>query len=117
MITKPGMRTVTNTGRRSNRLFSYLPFGHLAKEPTRIGLWGKFWVGTQLGLLWTPCAGPVLGGILVLAAVNHQAFSAFGLLVSYSVGAAMPLLAIAYGGRTVSHRCAPTVPRCSELVA
>lgn len=88
----------------SYRLFSYLPIGNWVREPKRIGLLGEFWLGTQLGLLWTPCAGPVLGGILVLAAVNHQVASAFGLLVAYGVGAALPLLAIAYGGRAFSRR-------------
>lgn len=88
----------------SYQAFSYLPFGKWAKERPRIGLWGEFWLGTQLGLLWTPCAGPVLGGILVLAAVNHDVANAFVLLVAYGVGAAIPLLAIAYGGRTFSYR-------------
>ncbi len=88
----------------SYRLFSYLPKGRWIKEPKRIGLAGEFWLGTQLGLLWTPCAGPVLGGILVLAAVNHEVSSAFGLLVTYGLGTALPLLAIAYGGRAFSKR-------------
>lgn len=88
----------------SYRLFSYFRVGNWMKKPVRIGLWGEFWLGTQLGLLWTPCAGPVLGGILVLAAVNHQVAGAFGLLVAYGLGAALPLLAIAYGGRTLSQR-------------
>ncbi|MBC7969887.1 MAG: cytochrome c biogenesis protein CcdA [Verrucomicrobia bacterium] len=88
----------------SYRLFSYLPIHRWTKEPTRGGLSGEFWLGTQLGLLWTPCAGPVLGGILVLAAVNHNVISAFGLLVAYGMGAALPLLAIAYGGRAFSRR-------------
>ncbi len=88
----------------SYRLFSYLPIARWTKERPRLGLASEFWLGTQLGLLWTPCAGPVLGGILVLAAVNQQAVSAFGLLVVYGVGAAIPLLAIAYGGRTFSQR-------------
>lgn len=83
----------------SYRLFSYLPIQRWTKQHPRIGLWGEFWLGTQLGLLWTPCAGPVLGGILVLAAVNHQIISAFGLLLAYGFGAALPLIAIAYGGR------------------
>jgi cytochrome c biogenesis protein CcdA len=88
----------------SYRLFSYLHLGRWIKEPMRLGLWGEFWLGTQLGLLWTPCAGPVLGGILVLAAVSHQVVSAFALLVVYGIGAAIPLLSIAYGGRTLSQR-------------
>lgn len=88
----------------SYRLFSYLPIQQWTKEHPRIGLWGEFWLGTQLGLLWTPCAGPVLGGILVLAAVNHQVMSAFWLLLAYGFGAALPLVAIAYGGRKLSQR-------------
>jgi cytochrome c biogenesis protein CcdA len=88
----------------SYRLFGYLSIQRWAKERPRIGLWGEFWVGTQLGLLWTPCAGPVLGGILVLAAVNHHITSAFGLLLAYGLGAALPLLAIAYSGRKLSQR-------------
>lgn len=88
----------------SYQMFSYLPIQRRTKERPRIGLWGEFWLGTQLGLLWTPCAGPVLGGILVLAAVNHQVTSAFGLLLAYGFGAALPLIAIAYGGRNLTQR-------------
>jgi cytochrome c-type biogenesis protein len=69
-----------------------------------VGLVGEFWLGSQLGLLWTPCAGPVLGSILVLAAVDHQVIGAFWLLLVYGVGAGLPLLAIAYGGRSLSHK-------------
>ncbi|MEH2195687.1 MAG: cytochrome c biogenesis CcdA family protein [Nostoc sp.] len=88
----------------SYRIFTYIPVANWAKKPPRIGLMGEFWLGTQLGLLWTPCAGPVLGGILVLAAVNHQIAGAFLLLVVYGIGAGLPLLAIAYGGRVLSKR-------------
>jgi cytochrome c biogenesis protein CcdA len=88
----------------SYRLFSNLPTGNWVKEPARNGLTGEFWLGTQMGLLWTPCAGPVLGGILVLAAVNREVFSAFGLLVAYGIGASLPLLIIAYGSRRLSRR-------------
>jgi cytochrome c-type biogenesis protein len=69
------------------------------KEPTQTGLVKEFILGTQLGLLWTPCAGPVLGSILILAAVQHQVFGAFILLFTYGVGAGLPLLAIAYAGK------------------
>lgn len=88
----------------SYRLFSYLPTAKWFKEPKSLGLMGEFWLGTQLGLLWTPCAGPVLGSILLLAVGNHQVTSAFGLLIAYGLGAAVPLLFIAYGGRAFSQR-------------
>lgn len=81
-----------------NRLFRIFP-NRYGGTSDSVGLTGEFWLGTQLGLLWTPCAGPVLGAILVLAAVQHQVAGAFGFLLAYGVGAALPLLAIAYGGR------------------
>lgn len=99
----------------SYRLFSALPFGRWYTEPKHGGLTGELWLGTQLGLLWTPCAGPVLGSILVLAAVNQQVISAFGLLVAYGIGAALPLLAIAYGGRIVSRRFLKLRQRSAQL--
>ncbi len=92
----------------SDRLFSALRIHRFrsstSKSSVPKGLLGEFWLGTQLGLLWTPCAGPILGSILVLAAVDHQITGAFRLLLVYGIGAALPLLAIAYGGRTLSRR-------------
>ncbi|MEH2137009.1 cytochrome c biogenesis CcdA family protein [Nostoc sp.] len=99
----------------SYRIFTYIPVGSWAKKPPRIGLMGEFWLGTQLGLLWTPCAGPVLGGILVLAAVNHQVAGAFWLLVVYGIGAGLPLLAIAYGGRALSKQMLNLRPHSTVL--
>ena len=100
----------------SYRLFSLLPklpFTQQAKEP--VGLIGEFWLGTQLGLLWTPCAGPVLGSILVLAAVQHQVGSAFVLLLLFGIGTGVPLLAIAYGGRYVSRQLLSLRPHSALL--
>jgi cytochrome c biogenesis protein CcdA len=53
-------------------------------------------------LLWTPCAGSVLGSILVLAAVENQVFSAFILLLFYGIGAGIPILLLAYSSRYFS---------------
>jgi cytochrome c biogenesis protein CcdA len=72
------------------------------KEPTRINLASEFLLGSQLGLLWTPCAGSVLGSILVLAAVNQEILSAFILLICYGIGAGIPMLLLAYASRYFS---------------
>jgi cytochrome c-type biogenesis protein len=85
-------------GYRFFHLFSF------TSNPSSIGLGGEFLLGTQLGLLWTPCAGPVLASILVLAAVQHQPLMAFGLLTIYGLGAAVPMLILAYGGRYLRDR-------------
>jgi cytochrome c-type biogenesis protein len=60
---------------------------------------GGFLLGTTLGLVWTPCAGPVLGSILTLLATQTNAVWAGSLLLAYAVGAAVPMMAIAYGGQ------------------
>ena len=68
------------------------------------GLIGGFVLGTTLGLVWTPCAGPVLGSILTVVATSKDAAWASLLLVVYAIGAAIPMLAIAYGGQAVTTR-------------
>lgn len=65
---------------------------------------GGFVLGTTLGLVWTPCAGPVLGSILTLIATSPDRSEANLLLVVYAIGAALPMLAIAYGGQAVTAR-------------
>ena len=82
-------------------LLSKLPIPKF-KQPERVNLLGEFFLGSQLGLLWTPCAGSVLGGILVLAITENQAFSAFILLLFYGFGAGIPMLLLAYSSRYFS---------------
>jgi cytochrome c-type biogenesis protein len=70
----------------------------------RQGNIGGFVLGTTLGLVWTPCAGPVLGSILTVVATSRDTAWASALLVVYATGAAIPMLAIAYGGQAVTTR-------------
>ena len=67
------------------------------------GPWGGLVLGSSLGLLWTPCAGPVLASILALAATQPPAEAA-PLLLAYAAGAGIPMLAIAYGGQALASR-------------
>ena len=71
---------------------------------SRQGMLGGFVLGTTLGLVWTPCAGPVLGSILTVVATSRDTAWASVLLVVYAIGAAIPMLAIAYGGQAVTTR-------------
>jgi cytochrome c-type biogenesis protein len=76
--------------------------GHSAAS--RQGVIGGFVLGTTLGLVWTPCAGPVLGSILTVIATSKDTVWASLLLIVYAIGAALPMLAIAYGGQAVTTR-------------
>jgi cytochrome c-type biogenesis protein len=71
---------------------------------THPGNIGGFILGATLGLVWTPCAGPVLGSILTVVATSKNTAWASLLLVIYAIGAALPMLAIAYGGQAVTTR-------------
>jgi cytochrome c biogenesis protein CcdA len=86
----------------SIRLNGLLAGGTVRNE--REGAVGGFVLGTTLGLVWTPCAGPVLGSILTLVATARDTAWASLLLVTYALGAALPMLGIAYGGQAVTTR-------------
>lgn len=63
---------------------------HLAHKP--VGFLGTFLVGLAFGAGWTPCLGPVLGGILTLAAMRESLGQGMGLLFMYSLGLAVPFV-------------------------
>lgn len=73
-------------------------------DPANAGLWSGFLLGASLGLVWTPCAGPVLGSILTLVAAKQNLAQAGALLFAYALGAAIPMLAIAYGGQYATEK-------------
>lgn len=60
---------------------------------------GGLMLGAGLGIVWTPCAGPAFAAILALVAAAHSPGRSSLLLLLYATGAAIPMLAIAYGGQ------------------
>jgi len=65
---------------------------------------GGFLLGASLGLVFVPCAGPVLAAMTVIAARRDVGFDGVVLTLAYALGAALPMLAIAFAGRTVATR-------------
>ncbi|HWE41485.1 MAG TPA: cytochrome c biogenesis protein CcdA [Gemmatimonadaceae bacterium] len=63
---------------------------YFANKP--IGYLGSVLVGIAFGAGWTPCIGPVLGGILSLASATASVGRGVGLLLAYSAGLAIPFL-------------------------
>jgi len=62
-------------------------------------LGGGFLLGASLGLVFVPCAGPVLAAVTVIAARRDVNLDAVLLTLSYAIGAAVPMLAIAFAGQ------------------
>jgi hypothetical protein len=71
-----------------------------AEDEERESVGGSLLLGVATGLLWAPCAGPILGLILTGAALNGASASTTLLLLAYALGAATSLaLALLIGGR------------------
>ena len=67
-------------------------------------LGGGFALGVSLGLVFVPCAGPVLATITALSAQHMIGFDTVLLTLAYAAGAAAPMLLIALGGQRVARR-------------
>lgn len=66
----------------------------------RGGAWTSLLIGIATGLLWAPCAGPILGLVLTGAALNGASVGTSSLLLAYALGAVTALaLAVWVGGR------------------
>lgn len=63
------------------------------------GLWSGMLIGLSLGLLWTPCVGPILASVISLAIAGTVTLDAFILTLAYSLGTAIPMLIIMIGGQ------------------
>ncbi|MCH7493014.1 redoxin domain-containing protein, partial [Patescibacteria group bacterium] len=79
-----------------------LLFGKLANrgsQTNRTGFSGGIIVGASLGLLWTPCVGPILAGIISLALSEAVTGAAVIIIIAYALGTAIPMFIIMQGGR------------------
>ncbi len=63
-------------------------------------LWGALLLGGLLGLVWSPCSGPLLASALTLVASEGGALRGALILGLFGVGAAVPLVAAAYASRS-----------------
>jgi cytochrome c-type biogenesis protein len=63
----------------------------------RRGLLGAFVLGFAFAFGWTPCIGPILTGILALAALRDTVFQGMFLLAIYSAGLAIPFVLTGLG--------------------
>lgn len=69
------------------------------KGQKRGGFIGGFIAGLSLGIVWSPCAGPILAAIAALAAMGQVSGSLILVTIVYVMGVGIPLFAFAYGGQ------------------
>lgn len=78
------------------------------------GLWRAVLFGGLLGFIWSPCSGPLLGAALTLAATEGKAVEGAIRLGLFGLGAATPLVAVAYASRASLTRSRDAVLRYSD---
>ena len=77
-------------------------FGQKSKQGS--GLLAGFITGISLGIVWSPCAGPILAAIATLAATGKVTLDVVLVTLAYVTGVGIPLFIFAYGGRQVMTR-------------
>ncbi len=70
---------------------------HLRSKATQPGIWSGFLLGFAFAFGWTPCIGPILSAVLILAANSDTITRGILLLAVYSAGLAIPFLLTAMG--------------------
>lgn len=79
--------------------------GHRALSRMRLdGLLGQFAIGLTLGVVWSPCVGPTLGAAIVLASQGSNLPQVASLMGVFGIGAALPVLGLAYASRSAMSR-------------
>jgi cytochrome c biogenesis protein CcdA/thiol-disulfide isomerase/thioredoxin len=98
------------------------PFARLTARHQPSGSASGFVIGLALGLLFVPCAGPILAAITVAGATERVGWTAVFLTTAFALGVALPLLVVALAGRQLSQRTkllrehAPRVRQISGVV-
>ncbi len=82
-------------------------------QPAGIG--GQFVLGVLLGAIWSPCSGPTLGAAIGLAAQGETLGNAAAIMLTFGLGAATPILALAYGSRQAIFTRRDWLARISRL--
>ena len=85
------------------RLFSKLA-SFMPKNQGRTGFSGGLLIGFSVGLLWTPCVGPILASVISLAITGTVTLDAFLITLAYSLGTAIPMFLIIHGGQSALRR-------------
>ena len=77
-------------------------FGHAA--PSTPSYQRSALLGVVFAAGWTPCIGPILGGIIGLSSVSASVAEGTLLLIAYATGLAIPFILVAVGAASVSDR-------------
>jgi len=85
-------------------IFKKLSFFYKAQQFQSKGKWSGLILGMTLGIIWIPCVGPMLSGVLALVATQGKLASGLILLAFYSLGFSIPMLLVGYASQSIRHK-------------
>jgi cytochrome c biogenesis protein CcdA/thiol-disulfide isomerase/thioredoxin len=74
-------------------------------------MWASVIMGVATGLLWAPCAGPILGLVLTTSALQHDASQTFLWLLAYALGAVTAMGVVLMAATWTGTRLVRAMPR------
>ncbi len=87
----------------------------LSPKRSSNGFKGGLLIGLSLGLIWTPCVGPILASVISLALSGSVSQSAFFITLAYSLGTAIPMLIITYAGQRLLQKLPILVKHTAQI--
>jgi cytochrome c biogenesis protein CcdA/thiol-disulfide isomerase/thioredoxin len=72
-------------------------------------------MGLGLGIVWTPCVGPIMASVIGLAVANSVDARAVVITVAYAVGTAIPMLAVMVGGKALIAKASWLLKRSDSI--
>lgn len=90
---------IPSISRKTEVLFSKLS-RLIPSNSVKSDFFGGFIIGLSLGVLWTPCVGPILASVISLALTGTVTGLTFFITLAYSIGTAIPMFFIIMAGST-----------------
>jgi cytochrome c biogenesis protein CcdA/thiol-disulfide isomerase/thioredoxin len=80
------------------------------------GFWSGLLVGISLGLVYAPCAGPILAAVITVSAAQDFTIGRLVVALSYALGSAAVLYVLLVGGRRLIGRLRPLQPHLQTFM-
>ncbi len=78
--------------------------GRPSEDAKKSGFFPGFVTGISLGIVWSPCAGPILAAIATLASTGMVTYDLVAITIAYVAGIGVPLFLFAYGGQKLASK-------------
>lgn len=76
----------------------------LNSHETQTGFFSGLAFGGLIGLIWTPCAGPILAAVIVQTILQQSSFLSLLIILAFAIGAALPMLIIILFSRQIANK-------------